>query len=437
MIIPSLDILNGRAVQLRGGRYPVLDVGDPEIVAERLSRAGDIAIVDLDAALGKGDNKELVKRLCSRYPARVGGGIRTKELALELLDSGARQIMVGTKAIPEFLSQLPRERLIAALDMDKGEIMVEGWTKRTGALIDVKIRELLPFVSGFLITIIDKEGEMTGLDMEMAKRFVEEAGDVRITFAGGAMGGEAGVAQIAELDRMGADVQAGTAIATGTLSLARAFAAPLVSDRPDGLWPTVVCDESGKFLGLVYSDIESLETAFEMGRGAYRSRSRGLWIKGEKSGDSQRFLRADLDCDRDTIRFTVTQEGRGFCHLKRRTCFDDGYGLEKLSRTISNRMKSAPAGSYTKRLFTDAALLGSKLREEADELARASGKVETVGEAADVIYFALVKAQSEGVSLADVEAELERRSFKVQRRPGNSKPGYGGSEGGSSWTGIH
>ena len=123
--------------------------------------------------------------------------------------------------------------------------------------------------------------------------------------------------------------------------------------------------------------------------------------------------------------------------MKRRNCFDDGYGFEKLSRTINNRQRSAPEGSYTKRLFTDAALLGSKLREEADELAKASGGSEAVGEAADVIYFALVKAQSEGVSLADIEAELERRSFKVQRRPGNAKPGYGGSEGGASWTGIH
>ncbi|TXT42969.1 MAG: histidinol dehydrogenase, partial [Spirochaetes bacterium] len=79
MIIPSIDILGGRAVQLRGGRQLVLDVGDPEKLAERLSLAGEIAVVDLDAALGKGSNEEIVLSLVSKYACRVGGGIRTKE----------------------------------------------------------------------------------------------------------------------------------------------------------------------------------------------------------------------------------------------------------------------------------------------------------------------------------------------------------------------
>jgi phosphoribosyl-ATP pyrophosphohydrolase/phosphoribosyl-AMP cyclohydrolase/histidinol dehydrogenase len=209
------------------------------------------------------------------------------------------------------------------------------------------------------------------------------------------------------------------------------------SDRPDGYWPTVVCDEGGRFLGLVYSDLESLETALETGRGVYKSRTRGLWVKGESSGNEQRLVRIDMDCDRDCLRFTVRQDGRGFCHLGRRNCFDDGYGIEKLSRTIVSRMQSAPEGSYTRRLFSDASLLASKLKEEADELAITESPADAAFEAADLIYFALVKAIREGAKLSDIESELERRSFKVQRRPGNAKPGYQDHDGGSSWTGIH
>ncbi|MFA5851859.1 MAG: phosphoribosyl-ATP diphosphatase [Spirochaetales bacterium] len=437
MIVPSIDILGGKAVQLRGGRHPMIEVGDPEKLAEKLSRAGEIAVVDLDAALGKGSNKRIILNIVAKYACRVGGGIRSKDLALEYLDAGARAVMIGTKATPEFLSGLPADRLIAALDTNKETIMVEGWTRATEASLFDKIEELKPYVSGFLITTIDREGEMIGFDFERAAAIVEAAKGTRVTFAGGTSGGRDGVEQIARLDAMSADVQAGTAIATGELSLAAAFSAPLSSDRPDGLWPTIVCDEGGRFLGLVYSDLESLNAAFESGRGVYKSRSRGLWVKGETSGNGQRFLRADLDCDRDSIRFTVTQEGRGFCHLDRRTCFDDGYGIEKLSRTVAARLKDAPEGSYTRRLFSDSALLASKLREEADELAVTSNATDAAFEAADVVYFALVKAMREGAKLGDIEAELERRSYKVQRRPGNAKPGYDASDGGSAWTGIH
>jgi phosphoribosyl-ATP pyrophosphohydrolase/phosphoribosyl-AMP cyclohydrolase len=420
VIVPSIDIQGGRAVQLRGGNYPVLDVGDPEKVAERYARIGEIAIVDLDAALGRGDNSEIVMRLIRRHACRVGGGLRTKELVLRYLDAGARAVMLGTKATPEFLSELPRERLIAALDEKRGEVVVEGWTKGTGKGIAERMEVLAPYVSGFLVTFVDAEGSLGGIGLDRARSLIASAKGVRITFAGGA----AGAQEIGALDGMGADVQAGTAIALGKLSLADAFSACLSSDRADGLWPTVVCDEGGRALGLVWSDRESLSAAIETGRGVYHSRSRGLWVKGESSGDVQELVRVDADCDRDAIRFTVRQRGRGFCHLERRSCFDDGSGIERLERTLVSRKAEAPTGSYTRKLFDDPELLGAKLREEADELNKASGPVEASAEAADVIYFALTKAIAEGASLASIEAELDRRALKVSRRSGAAKSAY-------------
>jgi phosphoribosyl-ATP pyrophosphohydrolase len=420
VIVPSIDIQGGRAVQLRGGNYPVVDVGDPEEVAARYSRIGEIAVVDLDAALGRGDNSEVVLRLVRRHPCRVGGGLRSKELVLRYLDAGARSVMLGTKASPEFLAELPRERLIAALDSRRGEIVVEGWTRGTGQGIEERMGALAPYVSGFLVTFVEAEGSLGGIGVERAKSLIASAGGVRITFAGGA----AGAAEIGELDALGADVQAGTALALGRLSLAEAFSACLSSDRSDGLWPTIVCDEGGRALGLVWSDLESLSAAIETGKGAYHSRSRGLWVKGGSSGDVQELVRVEADCDRDAIRFTVRQKGRGFCHLKRRSCFDDGSGIERLERTLVSRMAEAPAGSYTRKLFDDPGLLGAKLREEADELNKARGPDEASGEAADVIYFALTKAIAEGASLASIEAELDRRALRVSRRSGAAKSAY-------------
>lgn len=437
MIIPSVDIKAGRAVQLRGGRHPEIDVGDPEIVASKLALAGEIAVIDLDAALGTGENRTRIERLAGKFPCRVGGGIRDRETAFRYLDAGARAVIVGTRAEPEFLESLPAERLIAALDADDGTIMVEGWTKPSSGSVRDRISALAPYVSGFLVTSIEREGGLAGIDIERVRELISVSGGRRITFAGGAAGGKDGAAQIGQLDRLGADVQMGTALSTGAISLAEAFASPLVSDRADGLWPTIVCDEGGRVLGLAYSSLESLEKAFASGRGVYHSRTRGLWVKGELSGNGQRLIRAELDCDRDCIRFTVRQEGKGFCHLGTWTCFDEGFGIEKLSRTIAARLRDAPEGSYTRRLTTDTSLLASKLKEEADELAAASSPAEAASEAADVLYFALVKALSEGAKLSDIEAELERRSFRVRRRPGDAKPAYIQNEGGPSWMGIH
>jgi phosphoribosyl-AMP cyclohydrolase len=106
------------------------------------------------------------------------------------------------------------------------------------------------------------------------------------------------------------------ALYTKHMDLGEAIAVPLVSDRPDGLFPTVVVDERGTALGLVYSSKESIKESVSTLRGVYHSRKRGLWRKGETSGDHQELLRIKVDCDRDAISFVVKQHGDGFCHLK-------------------------------------------------------------------------------------------------------------------------
>lgn len=156
-----------------------------------------------------------------------------------------------------------------------------------------------------------------GLDIDRVPPLVQAARGIGITVAGGVTT----PAELADLDRLGADAQVGMAIYSGKLDLADAFAAPLVSDRPDGLWPTVVTDERGVCLGLVYSNAESLRAAVDEGRGIYWSRRRGLWRKGETSGDVQELLKVEADCDRDALKFTVRQDGDGFCHRGTRGCW--------------------------------------------------------------------------------------------------------------------
>jgi len=414
MIIPSIDLMNGRAVQLRRGREFVLDGGDPLERLEQFAVAGEVAVVDLDAALGQGSNADLIRAMVRRAPCRVGGGIRSLDAARAWLDAGSRKVVIGTAASPEFCAQLPRERVIAAVDAERGKVVVEGWRTNTGATVTERIAELAPCVGGFLFTQVEHEGAMAGFDLEAVRDAVAAAGAARVTAAGGITS----PLEIAALDAMGAEAQVGMALYTERLSLGEGVAAPLVKPLQGDVWPTVVCDELGHTLGLVWSTRESLERAVAERRGIYWSRSRAaLWVKGETSGNTQELLRVELDCDRDALRFTVRQHGVGFCHQERPSCWPDRFDLGVLESVIEARRDRVEPGSGTARLLADHALLGAKLQEEASELAAATTAHEAVHETADLFYMGLVALVRAGGSLAEVVAELERRHGAVGRRP--------------------
>ena len=414
MIIPSIDIMNGRAVQLRQGRELVLDGGDPLERLEQFAVVGEVAVVDLDAAMDRGANTDLIRQMVRRAPCRVGGGIRTIEAGRMWLDAGAMRIVVGTAASVQFCSQFPRERVVAAVDNFRGAVVVDGWKTRTAHEPIARISELAPAVGGFLLTQVEREGEMSGFDLSLVERAVQAAGDARITAAGGIHAAE----QIASLARIGADAQVGMALYTDRLTLGDAFAA-LATRAVDGnTWPTVVCDSSGETFGLVWSTRASLAQAVNERRGIYWSRSRNeIWRKGATSGCTQELLRVDLDCDNDALRFTVRQNGSGFCHTGRRSCWPPQFSLSSLERVIADRRARPASQSGTSKLLRDSALLEAKLLEEIAELARAETEAEAVHEVADVLYFTLVAAARNGVTIDSVLKELERRHRRVSRRP--------------------
>jgi phosphoribosyl-ATP pyrophosphohydrolase len=181
--------------------------------------------------------------------------------------------------------------------------------------------------------------------------------------------------------------------------------------------PTVVADEAGLALGLAYSSSQSLALAIEERRGIYHSRSRGLWVKGETSGAIQDLIGVDLDCDRDTLRFTVRQHEPGFCHTGTRTCWGEDRGVGRLQRRLARIAESDDPASNTRKLVADPRLLAAKLGEEAAELAAANGTDDVIEEAADLLYFLLVRATAAGIGLEQIEAELDRREQRVTRRP--------------------
>lgn len=423
MIIPSIDLSRGKVVQLRQGREKALERDDPFSLAAEFDRYGEVAIVDLDAAIGEGDNESLVRQLCAVADCRVGGGIRSVEKAVRIIGAGAHRVIVGSKAftaagvdevfLRELTQAVGRERLVVAVDAYRGELVTKGWRHRTGLMVLDVLDALHSYAGELLFTCVEREGLMRGADLSLVAQVVERA-RVPVTVAGGIATAD----EVAQLSALNAHVQLGMAIYTGVLPLAQAFSAAV--NWSAGLVPTVACDQSGQVLMLAYSTPESLQETFVRGIACYYSRSRHtIWRKGETSGNVQRLLRARMDCDRDTLLFVVAQEG-GACHTGNYSCFGGRrFSLQKLEEVIRSRLVARPAGSYTASLSDEQ--VRAKLLEEADELVRAGSPHEVVWEAADVLYFLTLLLAREKVTVEEVFRELRRRRLAARRAEGSSK----------------
>lgn len=406
MIIPSIDIMDGKAVQLKQGKEKVLERENVFELAEYFSRFGEIAVIDLDAAMGKGNNLELIKELCKIADCRVGGGIRTIEKAKQILDYGAKKIIIGTSASELFLSQLPKDKVIVAIDSKKGKVVTEGWVKESDRTPEDLVKRFDNLCSGYLYTIVEKEGMMGGTDIEAIKR-IKEITNLELVAAGGICTPE----EVAVLDKMDVSCQLGMAVYTGKLKLEDAFSELLDFEKVNNLIPTIVQDaKSRQVLMLAYSSKESLSKAFETGKATYYSRSRkSLWTKGETSGNFQKLKKVKYDCDKDSLLFMVEQQGPA-CHTGRFSCFEDKeFNLHELYEVLLDRFSKLPENSFTTKLFKDEMFLKRKINEEAFEVITAKDKQELIWEVADLSYFVMTLMVKHGVAIEDVINHLAGR----------------------------
>lgn len=219
MILPCIDLMDGKVVQLIQGREKALEGEAPLEMLRRFAAFPEIQVIDLDAALGKGENSALVELLASRAKCRIGGGVRTADRARRLLDQGAHRIVVGTAAftpvIEEIAAAVGPARILIALDSKNGKIVVKGWQEATDFTAEQVIERLEPFCGGFLCTYVDKEGMMQGTDLDWFRR-LRSATKHEITAAGGITTME----EIRELQAMNVHAALGMAIYTGRLDLA-------------------------------------------------------------------------------------------------------------------------------------------------------------------------------------------------------------------------
>ncbi|MDR0447172.1 MAG: phosphoribosyl-ATP diphosphatase, partial [Treponema sp.] len=403
MVIASIDIQDGRVVQLKQGTELVLQRDNAAELAEEFDRYGEVAVIDLDAAMGRGNNRDLIKSLLLKAQCRVGGGIKSTEQAVELISLGARKVIIGSQAFRDpakkgkgkeggefainrhfleaLVKKIGRERIIIAVDartasgdnsQNNGisgyEITLDGWKTPTGLPLIESALEAAPYASELLFTCIDREGTMTGIDFDPVKQLCTAIGEnCRLTVAGGVSSPE----EIETLAALGCDVQLGMALYTGRINLADAFIHSLNWEKTGGLMPLIVQSSDGQVLMTGFTDREAAAETFKRGMLCFHSRTRNkLWMKGESSGHTLKLLRLRADCDRDAL-LAVVEPAGPVCHTGAWSCFDvkRSFSWEYLQSVIADRFRNPVPGSYTAAL--DDVLVREKITEEAEELCSA------------------------------------------------------------------
>ena len=427
MVISSIDLKNGHVVQLKNGKELVLQRDDADALIRQFNYFGEVAIIDLDAALGNVDakgktvNTALLQKLLHQGNVRTGGGIRTVKRAKELISLGAEKVIISSAAwnkepdkdgsvlneafLNELAAAIGKDRIIISVDSINGKIAVKGWTETVDVPLVEGAKQAEKFCSELLFTCVEKEGCMQGTNMDYVRE-LRQAVHCRVVVAGGV----SSVEEIEELEKLHCDVQLGMALYTNKVSLKDSFIACLNFEKSP-LIPVIAQSMNGEVLMQGYANKEAFEKTFECGKLSFFSRERQtLWTKGETSGNFLEVIKMRADCDRDCVLATVIPTGPA-CHTGSWTCFgsdpQEKSSMGRLYNIIADRFANPKPGSYTATL--DAKRVREKVEEEAEELCEADTKDEVIWEAADLLYFVNVLMYKEGVTWQDVYDELDRR----------------------------
>ncbi|GAB4368912.1 MAG: 1-(5-phosphoribosyl)-5-[(5-phosphoribosylamino) methylideneamino]imidazole-4-carboxamide isomerase [Bryobacter sp.] len=224
LVVPCIDLQDGKVVQLVQGKRKALEGEAPEVMLARFAGFPEIQVIDLDAAMGRGANDEIVEFLAGQARCRVGGGVRGAERARRLVAQGAAQVIVGTAAftevgvntqlLEEIAAAVGKDRVLIALDSFGGKIVVKGWQEATQLRAVDVIAQLEAYCGGFLCTYVDKEGMLAGTDLDWFRK-LRAGTQLPITAAGGITT----LDEVRALLDMGVNAALGMAIYTGRLSL--------------------------------------------------------------------------------------------------------------------------------------------------------------------------------------------------------------------------
>ena len=222
MLIPAMDLMGGKVVQLEQGKKKVLEYADPTPWIERFQGFPLVHLIDLDAAMQNGDNGSLMQQLVKHLPCQVGGGVRSVQRARELLQWGARAVILGSSLVregapnwelaAELSEEVGAEHLVFAVDTKQGKVATDAWRTTTSLTPVALMQALEPWCGAFLYTRVDGEGLMGGMPVEPVKEL--RAATKRRLFVAGGIRSDA---EVADLDALGVDAVVGMALYQGRL----------------------------------------------------------------------------------------------------------------------------------------------------------------------------------------------------------------------------
>jgi len=222
MLIPSIDLMGGKVVQLVQGKKKALEFDDLQYWIDRFLPYPTVQLIDLDAAMGKGENTALIHQICQHLPVQVGGGIRSVESVSKMLQAGAKKVIIGSallkqgKVDEEMAQEMAHyaspARLLFAVDSRGGKVSIKGWQEGTELTPAAMMRQTEAYCSGYLYTHIDTEGTMSGFPMEVIAP-LKAATSRKLIVAGGIKSME----EVNHLDAEGVDAVVGMAVYTGAL----------------------------------------------------------------------------------------------------------------------------------------------------------------------------------------------------------------------------
>ncbi len=407
MIIPTMELRGGRVVAVGDGSFHEY-ADDPVEMARALYRLGEIALLDLDAAAGQGDNLEIVRRICRVTECRVGGGVFDERRGDMLLRAGAKQLLLDASGDEELIRRFPRKKVLLTMDIRDGWVVPREGGGRAGVdPVDLAAR-LQEHCAGFVYTLVGHRARMEPQELQHFERLKSALPGHRLIAAGGF----SSVEDLRELDRLGVDGMVTYGRAPCGTDMAEAFLSVLDFEKSSGLLPVVVQDTAGQVLSLVHANREAVLMSLQTGMATYWSAGQGkVFTKGQTSGNTHDLVTVRTDCTRGVLLFTVQPTGPS-CHLGRYSCFGDiSYNLHRVEQLMRDRKdREDPHKSYTQLMLADRGAIKERIREEAEALVRADDSDQVLWETADLMYFVLLNLVQEDLSLDDVNRELRGRA---------------------------
>lgn len=424
LFIPTIDVYNGKAWLVKKGK-PYKCIGDVMEKATILSICTYFQIVDINRAIGNGENKEIIKKVCQKYPCYVAGGIRTYEDAKEMLNSSARRVVVSSGA-KNIIGKIDKARIILACDIDDDfNLMYHGRTMGSSSDNIIDVLELYnEQIEKITITLHSKEGTCTGIDKMQIDKITKLLNkyDIKVILAGGI----ASLSDIKYLITKNIIPQFGSGFWQGHFTLGQVMSLMLNAEKQsklvkDIIWyPTIIQNKSGEVLGLTASTVESLRLSIDTKTAIFYSRDRkDIWIKGATSGNTQQLLSVNFCCDNTSVRMVVT--GGKFCHKDQLSCFGHTDPTRSGIKALLDRIKTTKNG-YSDLLLKNPTLIKSKIIEEVNELLRATNKKDIIEEYADVLYFMLLNLVNNDISFDEIESVLNKRKWKIDKSKIEPKP---------------